>query len=64
VARTYVLTGIDSQNLRLFVLMHDSRVSWSCSGCRNSNFIISTDQDIPVNALNRTSGTSFLSKGR
>lgn len=64
VARSYVLTGVDSQNLRPFTLTHDSRLSWSCPGCGSSNFIVSTNEDIPVNALNRRSGSSFLGKGR
>jgi len=63
VARSYLLTGVDSQNLRPFTLIHDSKLTWSCPRCSDSNFIVSTSQDIPVNALNRTSGSSFLSKG-
>jgi hypothetical protein len=61
---SYVLTGVGGQNLAPFTLMHDSDVTWSCAGCRGSNFVLSTAQDIPVNALGPTSGKSFLEKGR
>src|SRR6266496_1630918 len=59
-----VLRGTDSQNVRPFSLSHDSNIVWRCPGCGGSNFIISTNQDIPVNALGPTSGRSFLRKGR
>ncbi len=59
-----VLRGTDSQNLRPFTLSRDSNIVWRCPGCTDSNFIFSTNQDIPVNALGPTSGRSFLKKGR
>ena len=37
---------------------------WSCAGCKGSNFVFSTDSDIPVNALGPVKGKSFLEKGR
>jgi hypothetical protein len=64
VRSTYVLTGTDGQNLPPFVLTHDSDVLWACSRCRGSNFVLSTDQDIPVNALGPVGGRSFLERGR
>jgi hypothetical protein len=60
----YVLTGVDSMNVKPFTLTHGSNLRWTCRRCRGSNFIISTDQDIPVNALGPTKGRSFLEKGR
>jgi|RhiMetdeSRZDD1v2_1073273.scaffolds.fasta_scaffold369007_2 hypothetical protein len=59
-----VLRGSDSQNVRPFVLKQDADVAWSCPGCGESNFIFSTDQEIPVNALGVTHGSSFLERGR
>jgi hypothetical protein len=60
----YVLTGVDGRNLRPFTLKRDSNITWTCGGCARSNFIVSTDQDIPVNSLSRTRGRSFLERGR
>jgi hypothetical protein len=64
VRSSYVLTGVESMNVRPFTLTHGSTLTWSCARCQGSNFIISTDQDIPVNAVRRTRGKSFLEKGR
>lgn len=64
VRSSYVLTGVGGQNVAPFVLTHDSDLIWSCTGCRASNFAVSTDQDIPVNALGPVKGKSFLEKGR
>jgi hypothetical protein len=64
VRSSYVLTGVESMNVRPFTLTHGSTLTWSCARCRGSNFVISTDQDIPVNALGPTRGKSFLEKGR
>lgn len=61
---TYTLTGAGGQNVRPFTLTHDSDLIWACPSCSDSNFIISTDQGLPVNALNRTRGRSFLERGR
>jgi hypothetical protein len=60
----YVLKGVDTQNLAPFTLTHDSIVAWSCPECSDQNFVITTDQDTPVNALGPTQGRGFLSKGR
>jgi Zn finger protein HypA/HybF involved in hydrogenase expression len=64
VARSYTLTGVDGENVRPFTLTHGSDVIWSCPRCTSSNFAVTTDQDIPVNALGHTHGTSYLEKGR
>jgi hypothetical protein len=64
VRSTYVLTGVESTKIRPFTLTHGSTLTWSCARCRGSNFVISTDQDIPVNALGPTRGKSFLEEGR
>jgi hypothetical protein len=64
VRSSYVLTGVESMNVRPFTLTHGSTLTWSCARCQGSNFVISTDQDIPVNAVRRTQGKSFLEKGR
>ncbi len=64
VRASYVLTGTGGQNVAPFVLTHDSVVIWSCAGCRGSNFVLSTSQDIPVNALGPVKGKSFLERGR
>jgi hypothetical protein len=61
---SYTLTGVGGQNVAPFTLTHDSDVIWSCAGCRGSNFVLSTAQDIPVNALGPVKGKSFLEKGR
>jgi predicted nucleic-acid-binding Zn-ribbon protein len=64
VARSYILTGVDSENLRPFTLTHDSTVTWSCPGCSNNNFILETNEAPGVvNALNHTHGSSFMPKG-
>lgn len=62
VRATYVIRGADAQNVKPFRLTHDSDLIWSCPKCRGSNFIVSSDQDIPVNALGPTKGKSFLEK--
>jgi hypothetical protein len=64
VRRSYTLTGVDSQNVAPFTLTHGSNVIWTCPKCRNNNFVLSSDQDIPVNALGPAHGTSFMAKGR
>jgi hypothetical protein len=64
VRRSYRFTGVDSVNLRPFTLTHGSDIFWSCPRCRGSNFAISTDQDIPVNALGPIHGRSYLERGR
>ena len=64
VRSSYVLTGVESMNIRPFRLTHGSTLTWSCARCQGSNFVVSTDQDIPVNAVGRTRGKSFLEKGR
>ena len=64
VRSSYVLTGVESMNIRPFTLTHGSTLTWSCARCQTSNFVVSTDQDIPVNAVGRTRGKSFLEKGR
>lgn len=61
---SYVLTGVESMNVRPFTLTHGSTLTWSCARCQGSNFVVSTDQDIPVNAVGRARGKSFLAKGR
>ena len=63
VRASYVLTGVGGQNVAPFMLTHDSDVIWSCAGCRASNFVFSTNQDIPVNALGPVKGKSFLETG-
>lgn len=45
------LRGDGMQNVRPFTLTADSNVSWRCAGCAGSNFVFSTRQNIPVNAL-------------
>jgi hypothetical protein len=64
VRSSYVLTGVESMNVRPFTLTHGSTLTWSCTRCQASNFIVATDQNIPVNAVGRTRGKSFLAKGR
>lgn len=63
VKSTYVIRGVDGQNVKPFKLTHDSDLVWSCPKCKGSNFVVSSDQDIPVNALGPTKGKSFLEKG-
>jgi rubredoxin len=64
VSRSYLLTGVDSQNLKPITITHDSNVAWSCPGCSQSNFIFDAAESPGiVNALNHTHGTSFLAKG-
>jgi len=58
------LRGVDGQNLPPFTLDHDSTLVWSCPGCSTSNFVLNTDQDVPINSLNHAHGTSFLPAGR
>jgi hypothetical protein len=64
VRSSYVLSGTGGQNIAPFVLTHDSDVSWFCAGCKGSNFVLSTGQGIPVNALGPVKGKSFLERGR
>jgi hypothetical protein len=42
---------------------HSRAPAWSYPSCADSNFIVNTDQDVPVNALDHTHGVSFLKKG-
>ena len=62
--RSYTITGVGGQNVAPFTLTHDSDVIWSCAGCKGSNFVFSTESDIPVNALGPVKGKSFLEQGR
>ena len=64
VRASYTLTGVGGHNVAPFTLTHDSDVIWSCAGCKGTNFVFSTDSDIPVNALGPVKGKSFLEKGR
>ena len=64
VRRSYTITGVGGQNVAPFTLTDDSDVIWSCAGCKGKNFVVSTDSDIPVNALGPVKGKSFLEKGR
>lgn len=64
VVHSYVLSGVDSTNVKPFTLTHDSNVIWSCPDCSQSNFIFETNESPGVvNALNHTHGSSFLPKG-
>jgi phage FluMu protein Com len=61
---SYRFAGVDGQNLRPFTVTHVSDLLWSCPRCRNTNFAVTTNQDIPVNALGPTHGRSYLDRGR
>ena len=64
VKSSYMLTGVDSTNLRPFTLTHASKVVWSCPACASSNFIFETSESPGiVNALNHTHGNSYIPKG-
>lgn len=61
--KTFVFSGVDGMNLPSFVLKKGAKVKWSAPDGADSNFILSTDQDLVVNALGPVKGKSYMSPG-